>query len=121
MKISLVLHPRRPLSRSEAWGCFTANLVLPGAGSLIAGRAVGYFQMLLAFVGLGVSLVRMIQVVIWYITNYQRLNNSTDPFASLFELGHELLKPALGFAIFGIAILWAIVTSWRIIRGTVKS
>lgn len=67
------------------------------------------------------SLVRMVQVFIWYFTNYHRLNDSTDPFGSLVELGHQLLKPAVGFAIFGIAILWAVVTSWSIIRGTVKS
>lgn len=121
MKISLVLHPRRPLTRAEAWGCFTANLALPGSGSLVAGRAVGYFQILLAVIGLGISLVRTIQVAIWYFQNYSRLNDAVDPFASLVELGHALLKPAVGFAIFAVAILWALFTSWSIIRGTVKS
>jgi len=120
MKISLVLHPRRPLSRPEAWGCFTANLALPGSGSLIAGRWVGYFQILLSLVGLGVSLVRVIQVFIWYIHNYHRLNDSTDPFATIAELGHQLLRPAIGFAIFAVGILWALITSWNIIRSTPK-
>jgi hypothetical protein len=120
MKISLVLHPRRPLSRAEAWGCFTANLALPGSGSLIAGRWVGYFQILLALIGLGVSLVAMVQVFVWYIHNHARLNDATDPFAGLAELFHQLLKPVVGFAIFGVAILWAVVTSWSILRGTSK-
>ena len=121
MKISLILHPRRPLSRAEAWGCFTANLALPGSGSLIAGRWIGYFQILLALIGLGVSLVAVVQVFIWYIHNHARLNDSSDPFAGLAELFHQLLKPVGGIAIFAVAILWAVVTSWSILRGTPKS
>ncbi len=93
---------------------------MPGSGSLIAGRWIGYFQIVLALLGLGVTLFRTIQVFIWYLQNYRRINESSDPLAGLFELGHQLVKPAAGFAIFAVAILWGVVTSWSIIRGTVK-
>ena len=48
MKISLALGQRKPLDRTTAWGCLTANLAVPGCGSLVAGRVSGYFQLLLA-------------------------------------------------------------------------
>ncbi|MGZ4964565.1 MAG: hypothetical protein ACXWBP_01705 [Limisphaerales bacterium] len=94
---------------------------MPGSGSLIAGRWIGYFQIVLALLGLGVSLIRTIQVFVWYLHNYHRINESSDPLAGLIELGHQLLKPAVGFAIFAVAICWGVVTSWSIIRGTPKS
>jgi hypothetical protein len=121
MKISLVLQRRRPLNRGEAWACFTANLVLPGSGSLVAGRVVGYFQLLLALTGLGISLVTTVLTFVWYLKNYQRLNESTDPFAPLIELARHLVQPALGFGIFIVAILWAMFTSWSILRTTAKA
>jgi hypothetical protein len=115
MKISLALQPRRPLSRTEAWACFTANLVLPGSGSLIAGRAVGYFQMILAMIGLGISAIKTIQAAIWYFQNYQQLNASMDPLDSMFQLWRALIWPLVGFGIFGVAIVWAMVTSCYIL------
>jgi hypothetical protein len=118
MKISLVLQRRRPLNRGEAWACFTANIALPGSGSLIAGRVVGYFQILLALIGLGISLITTVLTFVWYLKNYHRLNASMDPFASLIEFAHHLIQPALGFAIFIAAVLWAMVTSWTILRST---
>ena len=57
MKISLALGQARPLSRSEAKGCLTANLALPGSGSLVAGRAVGYFQMAFYLAGFIISII----------------------------------------------------------------
>lgn len=120
MKISLVLQRRRPLNRGEAWACFTANIVLPGSGSLVAGRVVGYFQAILALIGLGISFVTTCMTFVWYLKNYQRLNASTDPFAPLIELAHHLIQPALGFGVFIVAILWAMVTSWSILRNTPK-
>ena len=38
MKLQLTSAKPRALSRSEAWGCVTANLAVPGSGSLAAGR-----------------------------------------------------------------------------------
>jgi hypothetical protein len=120
MKISLVLHPERPLSRSEAWACFSANIALPGSGSLLAGRAVGYFQILLALIGLGVSLFTTLQAIVWYYHNYHRLSDAADPLAGFVESIRHLALPAAGMGIFVLAILWAAITSWSIIRGTPK-
>lgn len=118
MKISLVLQRRRPLSRGEAWACFTANLVMPGSGSLIAGRAVGYIQLVFALTGLAISFITTMQTVLWYFQNYQRLNASSDPFAPIIELGRHLIYPIVGLGIFLVAVVWALFTSWRIIRST---
>jgi hypothetical protein len=120
MKISLALQPRRPLSRTEAWACFTANIVLPGSGSLLAGRAVGYFQIIVAAIGLGISAVKTVQAAVWYFQNYQQLNASQDPFASMLEMGHALIWPLVGMGIFGVAIAWALVTSCYILFSSPK-
>ncbi len=61
--------PRRALSRAEAWACFSANLALPGAGSLVAGRAVGYGQMACAFLGVFVTLVTAIPMIQWVLSS----------------------------------------------------
>jgi hypothetical protein len=91
---------------------------MPGSGSLVAGRAVGYFQIVLALIGLAISFITTMQTMVWYLKNYQRLNASNDPLAPIIELGHHLVYPLLGFGIFLIAVLWALVSSWRIIRST---
>lgn len=48
---------RSPTDRGSAWGYLLTNaLVMPGLGSVLAGRRVGYVQGVLALVGAGMSL-----------------------------------------------------------------
>jgi hypothetical protein len=121
MKTCLALNPRRPLNRSEAWGCFTANLALPGSGSLVAGRAIGYAQMTCAVIGMGITLVTGMRFIIWFLGNWARLSDqSQDPFVYLQELWTAAQWPLGGTALFGFAMLWAMATSFQILSASPK-
>jgi len=122
MKISLALGQSRPLSRSEAWGCFTANLALPGSGSLAAGRAVGYFQMAVYLVGFVISIIGWVGLFHWYLANPHLASQLTsdDPFAYLELLWRMGRLACLGIAMFVFALSWAIVTSLQILRANPK-
>lgn len=117
MKISLALGQRGPVSRQTAWGCFTANLTLPGIGSLMAGRKIGYAQAALGFGGLAVSLLFGLPFIYWCLANWSRLyGDQADPVATMTELGSHVLWPAAGIALFGAGWLWALATSYMILH-----
>ena len=117
MKISLALGKRQPLSRQTAWGCFTTNLALPGFGSLVAGHATGYPQALLGVGGLMLTLIFGARFLGWYVANWSRLQGpQNDPIAALAEVLRAVRWPALGIAVFAVGWLWALTTSWQILR-----
>ena len=117
MRISLALGPRQPLSRQTAWGCFTSNLALPGVGSLVAGRRVGYAQFVLAIVGMFMTTGFGLRFGVWYLHNWDRVNSSqTDPMAALAEMWQVLRWAVLGMALFGVAWLWGVTTGLNIVR-----
>ncbi len=123
MKISLTLRPRRTLQRSEAWACFSANLALPGAGSLAAGRKVGYAQMAVAFAGLVLSVVSGIPMIQWALANWGRImqpSPADDPLALVLELWQHLFWPLVGIAVFLSGFLWAAATGWRLVSNAPK-
>src|SRR2546422_8296146 len=114
MKISLALGPRRPLSRQTAWGCFTTNLTLPGAGSLLAGRISGYAQLILAVGGLVMTGVFGLRFMIWYAANWRRLMDpQLDGLTALSDMWQVLRWPLLAMGIFLLGWLWALLTSLR--------
>lgn len=118
MKISLALQPQRPLNRSEALGCLTANLALPGSGSLVAGRRSGYFQLALTAVGFAVSMITGIQFIIWFLNHWEQLHepSTDDPLGNLLMLWDAIRLPLLGVIIFLAAMAWALMTSMAILR-----
>jgi hypothetical protein len=116
MKISLALGPRGTLSRQTAWGCLTANLALPGSGSLAAGRKAGYGQLCLALLGLFLSLAFTVQSVIWYLAHASQFGDAQDdPFVTLEAIWKIIRGPLLGLGIFALGWLWALVTSFLIL------
>jgi hypothetical protein len=122
MKTSLVLRPRRPLDRSEAWGCFTANIALPGSGSLVAGRPIGYAQLACALAGLGITCVAGLRFIAWYFKNQAQLSAQTDdPFGNLGALWSAAQWPLIGMAVFIFAVLWAMTTSIHILSTNQKT
>lgn len=117
MKISLALESRRPLSRQTAWGCFVSNLALPGSGSLAAGRAVGYAQLVLALGGMALSIIFGLRFIFWYVANYGRLQGTNaDPFASLQETWRVLRWALSGIAVFALGWCWALGSSIGILQ-----
>lgn len=123
MKISLALGSREPLSRQTAWGCFTANLALPGCGSLLAGRISGYAQLTLGVAGLILTTVFGVRFIVWYVANWSRLNDppSDDPFGPLGEIWQAVRWAALGMALFGVGWLWALITSIGIVQSAKRA
>jgi hypothetical protein len=124
MKISLALGPRRPLSRQTAWGCLTANLAMPGAGSLAAGHASGYPQLVLAIAGMGLTTLFGVRFIFWYVANWARFHGAeVDPMNALGEMWLVLRWALLGIGVFLVGWLWALATGFRIVlsAGTTKS
>ena len=116
MKLSLALGPRQPLSRQTAWGCLTTNLALPGFGSLLAGRKVGYVQIPFTVVGFALLLIFGVRTIVWYLSNWSRLMNpDEDPWDNLGEIWLHMRWPLLGMAIAAFAMLWALITSLSIV------
>lgn len=94
--------------RASARACTLTNLlVLPGLGSLVAGRRVGWAQAALALAGLGLFLYGVARLL------RDWLAAGAEP---VFEF-----TPALGCLLGGLAVsvvawLWALVTSLQIHR-----
>src|SRR5437762_10828138 len=123
MKISLALGQRRPLDRTTAWGCLTANLAVPGCGSLVAGRPAGYLQLLLAVAGLALTTFFGSKFIIWYINNgsqFQQAQTEGEVAANLHELWLRLRWALLGMAVFFTAMLWAFASSMGILLESKK-
>jgi hypothetical protein len=117
MKISLAPGPRQALSPQTAWGCLTTNLAVPGFGSLLAGRAIGYLQAVLGLIGLALTLGFGIRFFWWFFRNWSRMQDpAADPMAVLGELWQAVRWPLLGIGLFAVSWLWALGTSWTIVR-----
>jgi hypothetical protein len=118
MKLRLTLAKPRPLNRAEAWGCVTANLAVPGSGSLAAGRAVGYIQMAVYFTGFIITIVCGAGFFHWYFANAKQINQSQqdDPVGSLLAIWHAARWAFFGIAVFIFALSWAIITSYQIVQ-----
>jgi hypothetical protein len=123
VKGSWKLRSRGALSRSDAWACFTANLALPGSGSLAAGRAVGYGQMAVSFLGLILSLVTAIPMFQWALSGGLAASQSPleDPFQGLSELWLHVRWPLAGIGLVAAALLWALTTSLAILAAAPKN
>ena len=117
MKLSLALGPRAGLSRQTAWGCLTTNLALPGFGSLMAGRVVGYAQALLTFGSLFLTLSFGIHFVLWCLANWARLHDPQgDPLEALVEMWRAMRWAVLGIGLFAGTWLWSLATSFSIVQ-----
>jgi hypothetical protein len=93
------------LDRSRAKACIAANtFVLPGLGSILAGRKVGYVQAVLAVIGFSLSSLWFIG----FVLNFIRTGDPLDGFLDQLPL-------AVGsVALFAIAWIWAQFTNRRI-------
>ena len=122
MKISLALGNREALSPQTARGCAATNLALPGFGSLMAGRRVGYIQAALTIVGFALTMLFGVKFILWYLGNWSNLNSSgADPLEMMMRVGHEVRWAALGIALFAVDWLWALTTNASILRPAPKN
>src|SRR5215204_2353846 len=117
MKISLGLGPRQPLNRQTAWGCLTTNLAIPGMGSLVAGRRVGYPQLAIAIVAMFLTVVFSARFVSWLLANWSRVYNSdADPVTALAEMWRALRWALFSIGAFCFSWVWALLTSLQIVN-----
>ena len=122
MKFSLALGQRRPLNRATAWGCLTTNVAIPGCGSLVAGRMSGYLQLLIAMIGMGVSVYFGFKFIVWYVSNWAQMQQIQPDSASNFhELWLRLRWFLLGVCLFGSGWLWALGCSLGILAEAKKA
>jgi Sec-independent protein secretion pathway component TatC len=90
---------------------------LPGIGSLMAGRKLGYVQAVLGFGGLALSLLFGVPFMYWCVANWSRLHSDqADPITALAEIGSHVLWPLVGVGLFGLGWLWALGTSYMILK-----
>jgi len=118
MKISSAPVNPETSVKEIARGCLTANLAIPGMGSLVGGRKVGYAQLSVCFTGFGLTLVSGVHCIYWTLAHWEELHdpNLIDPFAALREVFLHMRWPLLGIALFIAAWLWALMTSYSLLR-----
>jgi hypothetical protein len=117
MKPFSVLVQPGPLDPESAWGCLTANLAVPGFGSLMAGRAVGYVQSVLCALGLALTFSFGIRFAIWRFTgNHETVETQEDSLLLLQELWIHVRWALLGIAVFAVSWIWALFTSLHLLR-----
>jgi hypothetical protein len=92
---------------AAAWTGLVANLlVLPGLGSLMAERRVGWAQAALATAGAALTLLWLAA----FVRDWIRAG------AFPFDAGPALGEGLLGIALFFAAWLWSLATSLEVIR-----
>jgi hypothetical protein len=99
---------RRRVGNDEAvaWGGLVANLlVLPGLGSLLVGRRVGWIQAALAVGGFVLTLV--------WLVSFLRTWISLGEFP--LDAGPEMGRGLYGIALFAVAWLWSLGTSLHVV------
>jgi len=109
MSASSVPRRRKALSRSNALSCVVINqFATPGLGSIVGGRRVsGAVQLLLALAGFFLLLVWMF----YYFYDRFRVSVGHEPVENAYgSLGKW------GLVLFGIAWVWALVTSLSLLR-----
>ena len=92
-------------SRARLWAALAANaVVLPGLGSLVAGRRSGWAQAVLALGGVSLSLAW-----VWLVmADWQRAGRPESlPRVPLL---------LAGVGVFAAAWLWALHTAWSALR-----
>jgi len=99
--------PPRILDRSTARNCLLTNLlVIPGGGSLVAGRRVGWLQAGLAGVGVGLTLWWAVGLAVEWIRT-RELPLAVDA---------RFWGAVAGVVLFIIAWFWSLATGLAILR-----
>ena len=104
------------MTRDKAKVCLMMNLGFPGSGSLMAGKIVGYLQVLLTLGGFAISMICGGKFLAWFFANWSRLQNpSNDPLQTFSEIWQAVKWPLAGVGLFGLAWLWGLGTGLLIL------
>jgi len=117
MKISLTLGNRNTLTPQTARGCAGTNLALPGFGSIMAGRAVGYPQAVITVIAFALTVVFGVKFMVWGVKNWAFLHDpEADPVETWTALWRQGRWAFLGCSLFAVDWLWALTTNFSILR-----
>jgi hypothetical protein len=108
-------------ARQKVHGCTATNLAVPGLGSLVGGRKVGWLQIVLYLTGFAMTVGFGIRFVYWSIAHwseYHSTNIDMDPFQPLRDLWQQARWPMLGIALCLVSWFWALQTSRSLLAGT---
>ena len=94
------------MDEARAWACLMTNLlVLPGLGSLLAGRRVGWIQAALALVGFALSALWLV----WFGAVFLREGGFP------LDGGPYLPVGLAGVLLFAMSWIWGLVTGLRVV------
>jgi len=95
-------------SRANPWTLVALNLVvLPGLGSVLAGRIVsGVLQMLASIVGFILGVIWLLQLISLYASDDKLPDLSSLPFTTLVS----------GGVLFALGWFWSLASSLQILR-----
>lgn len=100
-----------------ARGLAATNLALPGFGSIMAGRAVGWPQSTLTVVGFVLTLIYSVRAVVWFYRNWNKVyGDDLDSLDATTALWRLLTWAFLGIGLFLVAWVWAFATNASILR-----
>jgi len=102
----------------KAQGYLATNLVMPGMGSLAAGKKVGAVQLVLCLGGFALTLGFGARMIFWALAHWSEYygpSPETDPFKPLMDLFQQARWPVLGMIVFGVSWLWSLRTSRSLI------
>jgi hypothetical protein len=117
MKAPWALGNQKGLSRQNAQGCVATNLGLPGFGSVMAGRAVGYLQATLTLAGFVLTLLFGLKFILWCLRHWSEIYGAqADPLETWLALWRELRWALFGIILFVLAWLWALATNLGIMN-----
>ena len=117
MRFSLALGKREGLTRETAQACVAANLGLPGSGSLMAGRVVGYVQAALTIAAFVLTMVFGLKFIVWCLTHWSSIYGpEADPLETPGRVWREVRWALCGIGCFAFAWLWALITSAGILQ-----
>jgi uncharacterized membrane protein (DUF485 family) len=105
----------KPLTISKAWACAAMNqLAFPGAGTVMAGRKIGYLQSIIMVSGFLLTMY----FFCWYIGSLVQAPFQNDWNETVFysEVARRKWIAIIGGIICAAAWLWALVSSLSIVK-----
>jgi hypothetical protein len=109
MKLIARLRSREP---QEPGVCAATNLGMPGFGSLLAKRAVGWPQATLTVVAFLMTTFFGLKFMIWFLQHRTYLfSDEADPIELLQGLWANVRFALLGIGLFIFSWLWAMITN----------
>jgi hypothetical protein len=117
MKTSSVNASPEPPSVQTARGCVAANVALPGFGSLMAKRAVGWPQSALTVIGFAITAIFTVRAFVWFARNFSAIYGpEADPVETLQGIWLNLRWALLGMGLFAFSWLWTTATNAAILH-----